>query len=273
MSDDRSPTAIATPDPWAALRQRTAARVALGRAGSALPTSALLAFELDHARARDAVHRALDVDALEQDLRATTSRIVRLHGAASDRATYLLRPDLGRRLDDASRERLAALPEAPCDVLLVCADGLSALGLQRHAAPLVAALWPLLDGLTTGPVVIAEQSRVALGDEVGEALRARCVVMIIGERPGLTSPDSLGLYLTFAPRVGRHDAQRNCISNVRPEGLAPPAAAARLAWLIRASLRLSISGVALKDDSALIDVGSHATDRDAPHAAVESPPE
>jgi len=244
---------IALDDPWKALRRRTAARIALGRAGAALPTAALLAFELDHARARDAVHLALDVDALDRDLRAFAPSQVRVASAAHDRATYLLRPDLGRRLADDSRERLAAVDAPGCDVLFVVGDGLSALGVQRHAATLLAAVIPLLEGLSVGPIVIAEQARVALGDAVGAALKARAVVVVIGERPGLTSPDSLGLYLTFAPRVGRHDAERNCISNVRPEGLPPAAAAAKLAWLIRASLRLQLSGVALKDDSAQID--------------------
>lgn len=249
---DKGSTPVASDDPWEALRRQTAARIALGRAGSALPTRALLAFELDHARARDAVHRALDVDLLEKELQATTMRV---HSAAIDRPTYLLRPDLGRRLDEASRERLAAEAQ-PCDVLLVVADGLSSLGVQRHAPALIEALVPLLEGLTIGPIVIAEQARVALGDEIGAAFDARAVVVVIGERPGLTSPDSVGLYVTFAPRVGRHDAERNCISNVRPEGLPPRAAAARLAWLVRASLRLGLSGVALKDESALIETSS-----------------
>lgn len=249
---------IALDDPWKALRRRPAARIALGRAGAALPTAALLAFELDHARARDAVHLALDVDVLDRDLEACAPSTVHVASAAADRATYLLRPDLGRRLSDDSRERLAAVDVPGCDVLFVVGDGLSALGVQRHAAALLAAAMPLLDGLAIGPVVIAEQARVALGDEVGEALKARAVVVVIGERPGLTSPDSLGLYLTFAPRVGRHDAERNCISNVRPEGLPPAAAAAKLAWLIRASLRLQVSGVTLKDDSAQIDAAPPA---------------
>ncbi|MEO8937062.1 MAG: ethanolamine ammonia-lyase subunit EutC [Burkholderiaceae bacterium] len=251
MSD--LPSTVALPDPWEALRRRTGARIALGRTGSALPTSALLAFELDHARARDAVHRALDVAALAAALGGS---IVQVHSAAADRATYLLRPDLGRRLDGDSRARLAATKPANCDVLFVVADGLSALGVQSHAAALIAAVVPKLDGLSIGPVVVAEQGRVALGDEIGELCAARAVVVVIGERPGLTSPDSIGLYLTFAPKRGRHDAERNCISNVRPEGLTPQAAATRLAWLIRASLQLAISGVALKDESAPIEAGS-----------------
>ena len=244
-------------DPWDGLREATAARIALGRAGAALPTAALLAFELDHARARDAVHQALDVAALAASLQGGGHETLAVHSAAPDRAAYLVRPDLGRRLDEAGRARLAATGNTGCDVLLIVADGLSALGVQRHAARLIAALVPRLEGLTTGPVVIAEQARVALGDEVGSALGARLVVMLIGERPGLTSPDSVGCYLTFDPRVGRHDAQRNCVSNIRPEGLPMAQAAARIAWLIRASLHCARSGVALKDDSALVgDDGS-----------------
>ena len=242
-------------DPWDVLRERTAARIALGRAGASLPTAALLAFQLDHARARDAVHRTLDGDGLEAEVAALGHATVRVASAAVDRATFLLRPDLGRRLDDESAARLAAVDAAPSDVVLVLADGLSALAVQRHGIALLAAVVPRLEGLVVGPVVIARQARVALGDEVGAALRARAVVMVIGERPGLTSPDSLGLYLTFDPRPGRHDAERNCLSNVRPEGLAPAAAAQRLAWLIRASLGLSLSGVGLKDDSTLIEAG------------------
>ncbi len=218
-----------------------------------MPTQALLAFELDHARARDAVHQALDVETLDANVAALGLDTLRVRSAAIDRATYLLRPDLGRRLDAASRGVLEGRTRDRCDVAFVVADGLSALGVQRHAVPLLAAVMPLLEGLSPGPIVIAEQGRVALGDEIGALLKARIVVVVIGERPGLTSPDSLGLYLTFAPEVGRHDAERNCISNVRPEGLAPSAAAATLAWLLRASLRFGLSGVALKDDSMRLE--------------------
>ena len=244
-------------DPWSRWRERTRARIALGRAGSSLPTRALLDFELDHARARDAVHHALDVDALDASLRASGVSMLHVHSAAIDRATYLLRPDLGRRLDEKSRAMLAGVipPDASCDIAFVIADGLSAWGAQRHAAPLMAALLPLLGNRTIAPLVIARQARVALGDQVGELLRARLVVVVIGERPGLTSPDSLGLYLTFAPRIGRNDAERNCISNVRPEGLPPMAAAAKLAWLIDTAFGRSLSGVGLKDESGMIAIG------------------
>jgi ethanolamine ammonia-lyase small subunit len=248
---------IAVRDPWDALRAATTARVALGRAGAALPTAALLAFELDHARARDAVHQALDVDALASALGAGRD-VLRVRSAANDRATYLLRPDLGRRLSDESRAELDARARTPCDVAIVVADGLSALGVQSHAPALVEALLVQLGDLAIGPFVVAGQARVALGDEVGCALGARLVVMVIGERPGLSSPDSVGCYLTFDPRRGRHDAQRNCVSNIRPQGLAPAVAAIRIAWLVRAALRLSLSGVGLKDDSALIDVDGSA---------------
>lgn len=248
-------------DAWQALRRFTAARIALGRAGTSLPTARHLEFQLAHARARDAVHAALDADALERDLQALGLPTVRLHSAAPDRDTYLKRPDLGRRLDDASRARLAALaapatttPDAAAlryDVALVVADGLSAQAASRHAAPLVAALLPRLSdaGLVVAPVAVVLQGRVAVGDEVGERLGARLVVVLIGERPGLSSPDSLGAYLTWAPRAGLTDEARNCVSNVRPEGLAIEAAAQRIAWLIGQAHARGLSGVALKDET------------------------
>jgi ethanolamine ammonia-lyase small subunit len=238
-------------DPWHHLREYTAARIALGRSGAGLPTEALLQFGLAHAQARDAVHVALDVPALTQQLRALGLSTCAVRSAAADRATYLLRPDLGRRLhpDDAPRLRELAR-HAACDLLLVIGDGLSSQAIARQALPLVQAVlrqapadWSL------GPLVVATQARVALGDEVGDLLGARLVAMLIGERPGLSSPDSLGIYLTWAPKPGRHDAQRNCISNVRPEGLPPETAAARLWWLCREARRLQLTGVQLKDRS------------------------
>ncbi|AGW92576.1 ethanolamine ammonia-lyase small subunit [Ralstonia pickettii DTP0602] len=245
-------TATSDTDPWQRLRQFTRARVALGRTGHSQTTDAVLAFGLAHAQARDAVHLPLDVGAVTAALDTTRLQHVAVHSAAPDRTHYLRRPDLGRRLDDASRDRLAALQaaEAP-DVVFVIADGLSALATQTHALPLLDATRQRLPpSWRIGPVVVAEQSRVALGDEIGELLGARQVVMLIGERPGLSSPDSLGIYLTYAPRVGRTDAERNCISNVRPEGLAYAQAADRLAFLLRGAAALGRSGVDLKDDSA-----------------------
>ena len=236
-------------DPWTRLRQFTRARVAIGRTGHAQKTESILAFGLAHAQARDAVHLALDTDALETALRDAGHAVLHVHSAAPDRDQYLRRPDLGRQLDAESRARIGPAA-APCDAVFVIADGLSALAAQRHAVPLLQAVLARLRGWRIGPVVVARQSRVALGDEIGERLGARQVVMLIGERPGLSSPDSLGIYLTFDPRVGRTDAQRNCISNVRPEGLSYAQAADRLAFLMRGAVALGRSGVDLKDDSA-----------------------
>lgn len=244
------------PDPWGDLRAHTAARLALGRAGTAVPTRALLDFGLAHAQARDAVHLPLDTETLAAQLHGLGCTTLRVASAATDRATYLLRPDLGRRLSDADAHRLRATDllgddgNAGCDLLLVMADGLSALATQRHAVPLVQAiLGGAPPGWRIGPVAVATQARVALGDEVGALLGARMVAVLIGERPGLSSPDSLGIYLTWHPQVGRSDAERNCISNVRPEGLAPELAAARLWWLCQEARRLGLTGVGLKDRS------------------------
>ncbi len=201
-------------------------------------TAAVLDFALDHARARDAVHAAVDWDALAEQIGLPTLRVA---SAAPDRTTYLRRPDLGRRL-------AVPLNGGAQDFLIVVADGLSAAAVQAHAAPLIAAL-PA--DLRLGPVVLASQARVALGDEIGERLGARMVAVLIGERPGLSSPDSLGIYLTYEPRVGRTDAERNCISNIRPEGLSYEVAAARLAWLVREGMKRQMTGVALKDQSDL----------------------
>lgn len=236
-------------NPWEALRRYTRARIALGRAGSGLPTAPLLAFELAHAQARDAVHQPLDAEALQAALRERGLASLDAHSAAPDRDHYLRRPDLGRRLDEASLAALRAAATQPADVVFVIADGLSSRAVASHALPLLDALLPKLDGWRVAPVVIARQSRVALGDEIGETLRAAFVAMLIGERPGLSSPDSMGLYLTAAPRVGRMDAERNCISNVRPEGLGYAAAAAKLHYLLTRARTLGYTGVNLKDDS------------------------
>lgn len=240
-------------DPWERLARLTPARIGLGRAGAALPTREVLRFALDHACARDAVHAPLDAEALATDLAALGHGVLRVESAAPDRGTYLRRPDLGRRLSETSRAGLENRERSPVDLAVVVADGLSAAAVQAHAAPLMAALapWIARAGWTLAPVVVARQGRVALGDEVGELLRARMVVVLLGERPGLSSPDSLGVYLTFGPRPGRSDAERNCISNVRPAGLAYDLAAFKLAWHLTEVLRLGLTGVALKDESDL----------------------
>lgn len=237
-------------NPWQRLRQFTAARIALGRAGHSQTTEAVLAFGLAHAQARDAVHLPLARAAIEQALHDAGLGSVAAHSAAPDRQHYLRRPDLGRQLDEASRVRLAqARPAEAPDVVFVIADGLSALAAERHGVALLLHVRERLPDWRIGPVVVAEQSRVALGDEAGHLLGARQVVMLIGERPGLSSPDSLGIYLTHDPRPGRSDAERNCISNVRPEGLPYAQAADKLAFLLRGALALGRSGVDLKDDS------------------------
>ena len=233
---------------WRDLRRFTDARVGLGRAGNALPTAEQLDFQEAHARARDAVHSVLDVARLAAEVAGLGVPVLRVRSAAEDRRTYLMRPDLGRRLQEEDRAALAA---APGVVVFVVADGLCASGVQDHAPAVLARLVPALrrTELAPGPVVIAQQARVALGDDVGEALGARAVAVLIGERPGLSATDSMGVYLTWAPRRGRTDAERNCISNVRPAGLSYDAAAAKALWLLGAALRLGATGVALKDES------------------------
>lgn len=246
-------------DPWDALRRFTNARIALGRAGSSLPTAPLLAFELAHAQARDAVHQPLDTAALADALHTAGFDTLDVRSAASDRDHYLRRPDLGRMLDDTSAARLAdhaATMNVAPELVFVAADGLSAFATQRHAVPLLRSLRTKLEGWNVGPVVIATQARVALGDRIGELLRAKLVVMMIGERPGLSSPDSLGLYVTWEPRAGRSDAERNCISNVRPEGLDYDTAAFKLMWLLNEARRLKLTGVGLKDHSGALPAAS-----------------
>jgi ethanolamine ammonia-lyase small subunit len=233
------------PDPWAQLRQATRARIGLGRAGDAVPTRALLEFQLAHAQARDAVHAPLDLDALEQAL--APRPILRLQSAACDRTTYLRRPDLGRRLTADSRERVSDSAKGlACDLVFVIADGLSARAVMRHAAAVLSACLERLPDQTQAPVMVVEQARVAIGDEIGEILGAKLCLVLIGERPGLSVADSLGLYLTWAPRLGVQDSARNCISNIHADGLSSDQAADQAAWLIREATRRGLTGVALK---------------------------
>lgn len=242
-----------TEDPWTAFRRLTPARIGLGHVGGSLPTAAHLAFQLAHARARDAVHASLDVPRLIGDLSRLGLPVVQAATAAATEMEHLRRPDLGRRLSAESRAALTRLAEtaAPApDLVFLIAGGLSAAAAQRHAAPVLAVLVPALanDGWRIGPVIVAERGRVALGDEIGEILGARLVAVLIGERPGLSSPDSLGAYLTWQPRVGRSDAERNCISNIRTEGLAYGPAAERLRLLLDEARRRKLTGVGLKLD-------------------------
>jgi ethanolamine ammonia-lyase small subunit len=238
-------TAVGPPDPLARLRSLTTARVALGRSGAALPTAPMLAFQRDHALARDAVQAPFDPERVAAGLAPLPTR--RVHSRAPDRATYLRRPDLGRRLDEASA---ASLAPGDWDLAIVVADGLSAPAVHAHAAPVVLRLMSRLSDWRLAPIMLASMGRVALGDEIGSRLGARMVLMLIGERPGLSAPDSLGAYLTWRPEIGRLDAERNCVSNIRPpHGLGYDAAVDTLLWLIRAARDRGLTGVGLSDDS------------------------
>jgi ethanolamine ammonia-lyase small subunit len=270
-----------TSQPWDSLRRFTDARIALGRAGHSLPTAAHLQFQLAHAQARDAVHVPLDTDRVVHGLQALGFETLKLHSAAPSRHVYLQRPDLGRRLDEAACRILQAWREqqpeqqlkqqreqqseqdllAPSpDVCFVVADGLSALAIHNHAIEFLQCLLPHLqrdaEPWRVAPVCLVEQGRVAIGDDIAERLAAKLVVVLIGERPGLSSPDSMGIYVTWAPRVGCTDAQRNCISNVRGAGLAPQAAALQLHQLMSQAHRLKLTGVGLKPDTLALDAGA-----------------
>ncbi len=252
-SDDLpvAPAATVIPDPWAKLAGVTPARLALGRAGSALPTVQVLALAIAHARARDAVHAGFDATMLTQQLQGLGHEVVEVESAAASRDIYLRRPDFGRRLSTASRERLGHLRRPAPDLSIIVADGLSATAVHENALGLLRELLPILQnrGYTLSPVVLARQARVALGDEIGQVLGSRMTIVLIGERPGLSCANSLSAYLTFAPALGRTDAARNCVSNIRPAGLAPELAAVRIAWIVDRAFSLLLTGVALKDDS------------------------
>jgi len=241
-------------NPWLELRRLTPARIALGRTGTSLPTGAQLDFQFAHAQARDAVHLAFDHQGLRAQLSERGRDSLVLHSAAADRHSYLQRPDLGRRLHEDSAQQLrehALANPGGVDLAIVVADGLSALAVHRHTLPFLTRFeeQAAADGWSTAPVVLVEQGRVAVADEVGELLGAKMTVILIGERPGLSSPDSLGLYFTYNPRVGLTDAYRNCISNVRLEGLSYGMAAHRLLYLMREACRRQLSGVNLKDEA------------------------
>lgn len=244
MSDlARTPADVA-----AHLRGLTPARVGLAVTGTSLTTRDLLDFQRAHAQARDAVHARLDAPSLVAALaQLTGGEVLQLHSAAADRAIYLQRPDLGRQLDEPSQRLLAQQENSgPFDLAVMVADGLSALAVERHAAAVLAALLPLLAGWRIAPVAIVEQGRVAIGDEIGAALGAQMALVLLGERPGLSAPDSLGAYITWEPRIGRTDAERNCISNIRAEGLSYAQAAAELRDILNAARQRCLTGVALK---------------------------
>ncbi|WP_298217476.1 ethanolamine ammonia-lyase subunit EutC [Halothiobacillus sp.] len=235
-------------NPWEELRRYTRARIALGNVGASLPTDEVLRFGLAHAKARDAVHHAMDVETLRQNLEAAGFRVLRAQSTAADRQTYLLRPDLGRRLHPDSVLTLQG--NQACSLAIVVADGLSAFAPENHTVPLLRQLQQRIDvDWSQVPVVLTTQGRVAIGDEIGAALKADLVLVLIGERPGLSSPDSLGAYLTYQPKLGRMDSERNCVSNIHAAGMSYAQAAHKISYLIQESLRRKYTGVELKDDS------------------------
>jgi ethanolamine ammonia-lyase small subunit len=260
------PVQLDLPDnPWLELRRLTPARIALGRTGTSIPTGAQLDFQFAHAQARDAVHLPFDHGGLSSQLAERGRDSLLLHSAAVDRHTYLQRPDLGRRLSDDSAQLLrdhASANPGGVDLAIVVADGLSALAVHKHTLPFLTRMEEQThaEGWSLSPVILVEQGRVAVADEIGQLLGAKMVVILIGERPGLSSPDSLGLYFTYNPKVGLTDAYRNCISNVRLEGLSYGMAAHRLLYLMREACRRQLSGVNLKDEAQVQTIESDDPD-------------
>jgi ethanolamine ammonia-lyase small subunit len=246
-------------DPWADLKAFTAARIALGRTGTAEPLQAMLDFRLAHAHARDAVYATLHTNALVGALGDLNVPVYTLKSLATDRSEYLKRPDKGRRLHTTSTAQLQEFNSTGYDICLVLADGLSATAINSHAIPVISKLLQMFEkaDVSISPLCIIEQARVAIGDEAGALLKARLVIVLIGERPGLSSPDSMGAYLTYRPQPGLTDESRNCISNIRPEGLNYEAAALKIATLARTALPLQLSGVHLKDDTTGISFPTH----------------
>ena len=242
--------------PWSNLRRLTAARIGLQRTGASLATRPLLDFKLAHARARDAVHKPFDQARLSIDLTGLGVEVIEIASAAEDRQSYLMRPDLGRQLTPAAETSLVA-QAARYDVVFLVTDGLSASAVQRHAQPVLAGVLPTLhaEGWQIAPLVIVRHGRVAIGDRIANLLQADCVTVLIGERPGLTAPDSMGAYLTWRPHPQTTDADRNCISNIRPEGIGYADAAFKLVHMLRTMRTHRISGVQLKDGSDRLLIG------------------
>jgi len=255
MNDQRAP-ADRLADPWDRFRAATPARIGLERYGDGLSTDALLDFQLAHANARDAVHGVVDFERL-MALIQPTRPVLRVHSGAKDRAGYLRRPDLGRRLNTESRALLdRERSDEAYDVVFVVCDGLSSAAINDHAVPTLNACLDLLPDWKVGPVVLAEQARVALGDEVCVRLNAQLCAVLIGERPGLSVANSLGMYLTWSPRIGHRDGERNCISNIHATGLSYALAAKKLTWLMSQARRLGLTGVGLKENSDALAVAS-----------------
>lgn len=235
------------PNQWQQLKSFTTARVALGRAGGSLSTEDLLRFKKDHALAKDAVWATLNLDKMQEGLQKRSLEVICLESQAADRQQYIKRPDFGRRLNEASVEKLKGGINSSYDISISITDGLSALAVERHALPLLHHLIPLFSAFTIAPIALVREGRVAISDEVGFYCQSQVSIILIGERPGLSSPDSLGIYMTYHPQVGNTDERRNCISNIREEGLPYAYAAQKLSFLVRESLHRKISGVDLKD--------------------------
>ena len=247
---------IIQPDPWASLRSYTAARIALGRTGVSIPLKENLNFRLAHAYARDAVFASLQTETLLKGFVENKWESMVLQSQCATRNEYLQRPDKGRKLDEASVEKLKGYGSKGFDIALVVADGLSAIAINEHVLPLLSLVIPALETrFSIAPIAVVQQGRVAIADEIGNMLNAKLTMILIGERPGLTSPNSMGAYITYNPMVGLTDERRNCLSNIRPEGLPYPIAANKITYLITQSLRLQISGVELKDEADRLDVG------------------
>lgn len=244
----------AQPDEWEPLKAYTNARIALGRTGVSVPLSESLRFKLAHAHAKDAVYSRLDVTGLQASLATTGLPVYPVRSQARNRDTYLQRPDLGRLLDEQSAEQLRQLASPPADISLIVADGLSAMAVMKNAESVVTQVVQKARqaGYSLAPIILVEQGRVAIMDAIGELLQARLAIILIGERPGLSSFDSLGAYLTYAPKPGLTDERRNCVSNIREQGLSATMAVDKLIYLIQAAFRLQLTGVTLKDNNGLL---------------------
>lgn len=242
-------------EPLKALQEFTSARIAIGRVGTSIPLKQSLDFKLAHAHARDAVYSALDIDHLTESLRRFELPVLHLHSQITDRRQYLQRPDLGRKLDEASLHHLKNITTISSDVAIIIADGLSAMAISENTLGLLKELIPLLtaSGYKLAPITLVEQGRVAISDDIGHGLKAKLSLMLIGERPGLSSADSLGVYLTYKPRPGLTDEMRNCVSNIRPKGLSYKKAAKKIFYLINEAFTRKLSGVELKDNAGLLD--------------------
>jgi len=244
-------------DPWVSLRSYTDARIALGRTGVSIPLKENLEFRLAHAYARDAVYGSLELKNLFDGLQSCKLPILHLQSQCNNRSEYLQRPDWGRKLNDASKGIIQSMSSQTYDVAIVVADGLSAVAINEHLLPFLELLIPLLNknNYSIAPLSIVQQARVAIADEIGSLLNARLTLILIGERPGLTSPNSMGAYITYNPQIGLTDERRNCISNIRPEGLRYEIAVEKIMYLIKQSINLKLSGVTLKDNTIGIDNG------------------